>query len=223
MQRVAVIGLGRFGYRLAQTLTKLGAQVIAIDSTPELINQIKDEVDVAVRMDSTDALALRAQEIDKVDCCVIAIGEEFENSLLTTTAVLKLGVRRVICRAQTAMHAEIFKQIGAHEVVQPESNLGEMLARRLINPRLRDVIPLADGYSIVEVDVPEKWVGQTLRALELRTKHDVNLVAIKRPKTEGDYIHLGIVSVPRPDDALQTGDILMLIGTQDAIERLPRT
>lgn len=223
MQRVAVIGLGRFGYRLAQTLTKLGAQVIAIDSAPELINQIKDEVDVAVRMDSTDALALRAQEIDKVDCCVIAIGEEFENSLLTTTAVLKLGVRRVICRAQTAMHAEIFKQIGAHEVVQPESNLGEMLARRLINPRLRDVIPLADGYSIVEVDVPEKWVGQTLRALELRTKHDVNLVAIKRPKTEGDHVHLGIVSVPRPDDALQTGDILMLIGTQDAIERLPRT
>ncbi len=223
MQRVAVIGLGRFGYRLAQALTKLGAQVIAIDSAPELINQIKDEVDVAVRMDSTDSHALRSQEIDKVDCCVIAIGEEFENSLLTTTAVLKLGVPRVICRAQTAMHAEIFKQIGAHEVVQPESNLGEMLARRLINPRLRDVIPLADGYSIVEVDVPETWVGQTLRVLELRTKHDVNLVAIKRPKTEGDRVHLGIVSVPRPDDALQAGDILMLIGTQDAIERLPRT
>lgn len=221
MQRIAVIGLGRFGYRLAQTLTKLGAQVIAIDSEIELVNQIKDEVDIAVKMDSTDRAALVAQEIDKVDACVIAIGEEFENSLLTTTAVLKLGVPRVICRAQTAMHAEIFKAIGAHEVVQPESNLGEMLARRLRSPHLRDVIPLADGYSIVEIDVPPKWIGQTLRTLELRTKHDVNLVAIKRPKSEGDSAHFGIVSVPKPDEALRTGDVLMLIGEQDAIERLP--
>ncbi len=221
MQRIAVIGLGRFGYRLAQTLAKHGAQVIAIDSSSELVNQIKDEVDIAVKMDSTDRAALVAQEIDKVDACVIAIGEEFENSLLTTTAVLQLKVPRVICRAQTAMHAEIFKAIGAHEVVQPESNLGEMLARRLVSPHLRDVIPLADGYAIVEVNVPAKWVGQTLRTLELRTKHDVNLVAIKRPKADGDGSKFGVVSVPKPDDCLQAGDVLMLVGSHDAVERLP--
>lgn len=222
MQKIAVIGLGRFGYRLAQTLSKLGAQVIAIDSAIELVNQIKDEVDIAVKMDSTDRAALVAQEIDKVDACVIAIGEEFENSLLTTTAVLKLGVPRVICRAQTAMHAEIFQAIGAHEVVQPESNLGEMLARRLINPRLRDVIPLADGYSIVEIDVPSTWVGQTLRTLELRNKHDVNLVAIKRPKSNSGDEEYGVVSVPKPDEALQARDVLMLVGSQEAIGHLPR-
>ena len=224
MQRVsiAVIGLGRFGFRLAQTLHKLGAQVIAIDSRAELVDQIKDDVDKAVRLDSTSPEALKAQEIDRVDTCVIAIGEEFENSLLTTTLLLKMGIKRVICRAQTAMHAEIFKQIGAHEVVQPESNLGELLAQRLVNPQLRNVVPLADGYSIVEIAVPRDWVGKTLRSLEMRSRHDVNLVAIKRPKHDAVQSALGVISVPKPDESLLAGDLLVLVGSHEAIERLPQ-
>ena len=180
MRRIAVIGLGRFGMALARNLARLGVQVIAADRNMQLVNEIKDDVDLAVRLDSTDRDALDAQDIDKVDVCVVSIGENFEASLLTTVILRKLGVPQIICRAQTTFHAEIFRQIGADEVIQPETSAGEQMARRLANPRLNDVIDIAEGYSIVEIEAPKSWWGTGLKDLGLRTKFDVNLVAIKR-------------------------------------------
>ncbi len=232
MRRIAVIGLGRFGMALARNLARLGVQVIAADRNMQLVNEIKDDVDLAVRLDSTDRNALDAQDIDKVDVCVVSIGENFEASLLTTVILRKLGVPRIICRAQTTFHAEIFRQIGADEVIQPETSAGEQMARRLANPRLTDVIDVAEGYSIVEIEAPKSWWGIGLKDLELRTKFHVNLVAIKRqtvdPAQEGGDSESAtltppeIISVPRPDDLIQEGDLLMLIGSHDAIDKLPR-
>lgn len=216
---------------LARNLARLGVQVIAVDRNMQLVNEIKDDVDLAVRLDSNDRDALDAQDIDKVDVCVVSIGENFEASLLTTVILRKLGVPRIICRAQTAFHAEIFRQIGADEVIQPETNAGEQMARRLANPRLTDVVYLAEGYSMVETEAPESWWGIGLKDLGLRTKFDVNLVAIKRQAassvSEGDDEAANvappeIISVPRPDDLIQQGDLLMLVGSHDAIDKLPR-
>ena len=223
MRRIAVIGLGRFGMELARHLSLLGAQVIAADRSMPLVNEIKDDVDLAVRLDSTDREALVAQEIDKVDVAVVAIGENFEASLLTTVLLQKLGVARVICRAQTVMHAEIFRQIGAHEVIQPETSAGAQMARRLANPRLHDVIDLAEGYSLVEIEAPESWSETALKDLNLRVKFDINLVAIKRPVQSADGgTSIERISVPRPNDVIRRGDLLMLIGSHDAIDALPR-
>ena len=226
MRRIAVIGLGRFGMALARSLGKLGAQVIAIDRSLPLVNEIRDDVDLAVQLDSTDKDALIAQEVDKVDVCVVSIGENFEASLLTTVLLQKLSVPRVICRAQTQFHAEIFRQIGATEVVQPESTAGEQVARRLANPNLADLIELAEGFSIVEISAPAEWVGSALKTLGLRTKYDVNLVAIRRepkPVEEGEPAPSSqIVSVPGPNHVLRENDMLMLIGSHEAIDALPR-
>ncbi len=217
---------------LARNLARLGVQVIAVDRNMQLVNEIKDDVDLAVRLDSADRDALDAQDIDKVDVCVVSIGENFEASLLTTVILRKLGVPRIICRAQTPFHAEIFRQIGADEVIQPETNAGEQMARRLANPRLSDVIDLAEGYSLVETEAPRSWWGIGLKDLGLRTKSDVNLVAIKRQvaavksETENDDNPTPppreILSVPRPNDLIQEGDLLMLVGSHDAIDHLPR-
>jgi trk system potassium uptake protein len=217
---------------LARNLARLGVQVIAVDRNMQLVNEIKDDVDLAVRLDSADRDALDAQDIDKVDVCVVSIGENFEASLLTTVILRKLGVPRIICRAQTPFHAEIFRQIGADEVIQPETNAGEQMARRLANPRLSDVIDLAEGYSLVETEAPRSWWGIGLKDLGLRTKFDVNLVAIKRQvaavksETENDDNPTPppreILSVPRPNDLIQEGDLLMLVGSHDAIDHLPR-
>ncbi|MDA0590807.1 MAG: TrkA family potassium uptake protein [Planctomycetota bacterium] len=226
MRRIAVIGLGRFGMALARNLGKLGAQVLAIDHSMSLVNEIQNDVDLAVRLDSTDKEALIAQEIDKIDVCVVAIGENFEASLLTTVLLQKLGVPRVICRAQTQLHAEIFRQIGATEVIQPETSAGEQTARRLANPKLADLIDLAEGFSIVEIQTPTDWVGSAVKTLELRTKHDINLVAIRRepkPPEEGQPAPPHeIVSVPGPNHVLRQDDMLMLIGSHEAIDALPR-
>lgn len=222
MRRVAVIGLGRFGMSVARHLAKLGTQVIAVDRSMPLINEIKDEVDLAVRLDSTDPDALKAQDIDQVDVCVVSIGENFEASLLTTVILQKMGVPRIICRAQTEFHAQIFRQVGATEVIQPESSAGEQLSRRLAHPHLRDVIDLTEDFSLVEVAAPEAWVGRAINEIGLRANFYVNLVIIKRMQpADGDEPAREIVSVPRPETVLEFGDLLLLVGSDDAVEKLP--
>ena len=226
MQKVAVIGLGRFGMVLARQLAASGAQVMAVDRSSQRINEIKDDVDVAVRLDSTDETALASQEISNVDVCVVAIGENFEAALLTTVIAKKLGVPRVICRAQTAFHSEIFRQIGADEVIQPEIQAGEHLARKLANPQLEDFISLAEGYTLIELRAPAAFHQKTLTELALRTKYGVNLIAIKRPvvtEQEGEPAEeYEVVSVPKPDDAIQPNDVLVLAGTDEALACLPK-
>lgn len=222
MRRVAVIGLGRFGMSVARHLAQLGTQVIAVDRSMPLINEIKDEVDLAVRLDSTDPDALQAQDINKVDVCVVAIGENFEASLLTTVILQKMGVPRIICRAQTSFHAQIFHQIGATEVIQPESSAGEQLSRRLAHPHLREVIDLTEEFSLVEVKAPESWCGRAINEIGLRANFHVNLVIIKRTEpADGDEPAREIVSVPRPETVLEPDDLLLLVGSNDAVEDLP--
>ena len=227
MQKVAVIGLGRFGQALAQQLTASGAEVIAVDRNMELINEIRDEVAVAVRLDSTDQAALEGQEIDMVDVAVVAIGENFEAALLTTVILNKIGVPKIVCRAQTFFHAEIFRQIGAHEVIQPEVQAGERLGHSLANPQLEDLIPLSEGFTLIELHAPQEFCGKSLKALGLRKNYNVNLVAIKRPvvKTdaEGNEVtNHEIVGVPKATDLIEAEDVLVVVGTNDALARLPK-
>jgi len=111
--RIAVIGLGRFGMNLARLLEQQGVEVIAIDRNHRLVDEIKDEVTLAVTLDSTDQDALAGQEVHRADVCVVAIGENFEASLLTAAALKNMGAKQVIVRAQTAIHAEIFRRLGA--------------------------------------------------------------------------------------------------------------
>lgn len=222
MRRIAVIGLGRFGMSVARHLSSLGAQVIAVDRTMQLVNEIKDEVDLAVRLDSTDPDAIKAQEIHKVDVCVISIGENFEAALLTTVILQKLGVPRLICRAQSEFHAQIFRQIGASEVIQPESSAGELLSRRLAHPHLRDVIDLAEDFSLVEIQAPESWCGKAINVIGLRANFHVNLLVIKRTEQpEDDQPAQENVTVPQPDTVIQPGDLLLLVGSHEAVEALP--
>lgn len=224
MQKVAVIGLGRFGMVLARELAASGAQVIAIDRAANLVAEVKDEVDLAVKLDTTDEVALRSQEIDKCDYCVVAIGENFESALLTTVIAKKMGVKHVICRAQTAFHAEIFRQIGADEVIQPEIQAGSNLARRLANPYIDDFISLAEGYTLVELHAPGRFHGKSLRALELRAKYHVNLIAIKRPGGTGEEGEPAgeLLSVPSADDVIQPGDVLIMAGSDESLANLPK-
>lgn len=219
-QRIAVIGLGRFGMALAKELALHGADVIAIDSNPAHIEEIRDHVPLAVVLDSTDEGALRSQEVDRLDCVVIAIGGNFESALLTTVLCRRnLQVPNVICRARTSLHAEIFEQIGAHEVINPESDAGQMLGRRLAHPRIHDYITLAAGFTVIELQCPTEFAGKTLVELNLRSEYEVNMIAIRRPE-EGDA--RGPISVPRPVDVVQATDILLLAGSEEALAKLPQ-
>lgn len=231
-QRVAVIGLGRFGMSLARRLSSHGAEVIAIDADQSLVNEIQDEVAIAVRLDSTDEAALRSQEVDRVDCVVVAIGENFEAALLTTVICKKnLLLTKVICRAQTTLHAEIFGQIGADEVIQPEMTAGDMLGRRLAHPRINDYITLGEGFTVVEMLSPAEFAGKTLKELSLRVNYQVNLIAIRRVSdevattdsaNESATTTSRLISVPSPNDKIQPTDILVLAGSEENLASLPQ-
>lgn len=226
MHRIAVIGLGRFGTALARELVASGAQVIAIDSASSLVEEIKNQVPVAVRLDSTDSVALKSQGIDQVDVAVVAIGENFEAALLTTVILKKMNVKRIICRAQTIFHAEIFKQIGADEVIQPELQAGQHLGRQLANPRIHDFIRLAEEFSLIELHAPKQFVGQSLKTLELRPKYSVNLVAIKRQEereVEGEVTtQERILAALDPGEVIRKDDVLVLVGSDKALAKLPQ-
>jgi trk system potassium uptake protein len=224
MQRIAVLGLGRFGMNLARMLEANRVEVIAVDRNHRLVDEVNDDVTLAICMNSIDEDALRSHEIHHANVCVVAIGENFEASLLTTTALKKLGATHVIVRAQTATHAEIFRRLGADEVIQPETEAGRQLARRLANPRLEDLIELFDDFAIIELRAPVAFHGKTLEQLALRTKYRVNLVGVKRlvESKEEDAPPQYSIFAPQPGYTIHPDELLLLVGSDRALKGLPR-
>jgi len=227
MKRFAVIGLGRFGQKLAIALAMSGAEVMAIDKSREIIEQIGDQVSHAVRLDSTDEDALKAQGIDKVDVAIIGIGQAahgFESAILTVANLKSLGVKNIYARAESLIAGEIFERVGATEVIYPEIESAQRWAYKLIAPQIGEKIDFAPGYSLASVTAGESFAGKTVMAIQLRQKFNVNLVAIKRgaegaSKKEAKE---GIINVPMPDTIIYAGDILMVAGSDADLAKLPQ-
>jgi trk system potassium uptake protein TrkA len=216
--RFAIIGLGRFGMKLARNLAASGAEVIAIDRNRQLVEEIQDEVTVAVRLDATDEAALRSQGIADVPVAVVGIGEDFESSALATSVLKAIGVPRVITRAQSEPRGRILRRIGADEIVYPEGESAERWATRLSMPRLEKLLELSGDDALAQVRAPKSFVGQTPQSLELRQRHGVTLVSIRRA-SESDPSEI-ISTVPQADTQIRSGDELIVVGCKDAIRGL---
>ncbi len=234
VKRFAVIGLGYFGTNLARELTNNGAEVIAIDNTMAKIEEIKDEVAYAVRLDSTDEKTLRNQGLEDLDGVIVSIGEDFENALLTCVLLLEFGCRNVIVKSTSPIHTRIFRSVGVHKIVAPDLDMAERLAATLISTKILETIPLTDEYSIIQVKAPRFMVGRTLKELDLRHEHNVNLITIKRRRGETDSVVKAaektaeagtealedIIGVPMPETRIEENDTLILMGAQNSIGRL---
>lgn len=219
--KFAVIGLGRFGSRLAITLTRSGAEVIAVDRNPRLVEELRDEVTLAVRLDSTSEDALRAQGMQKVDAAIVAIGEDFESSALTVALLKELGVPCIYARAETAVQARILEKIGADAIINPESEAAARWAHRLMLPNLRQYVELGEGHSLIHTVAPAVFHGKSPLELGLRAKYGVNLVAIQRAPTASKSADGGVVYVPTADTRIEPGDVLILVGSNKSLADLP--
>lgn len=227
MERFAVIGLGRFGSRLAKSLAAAGAEVIAIDRDRAIVEDLRDQVTLAIAMDSTDEAALKIQGIDQVDCAVVGIGHDFEANALTTVLLKALKVKRVISRSGNETQAQILKRIGADGVVSPEDEAADRWGHRLLTPFLIDHVELAEGYALVQMPAPEAWQGKTLLELELRKRHNVTVVAIRRripitTETGEDAFVERVMDVPAPTSRIGRDDTLVIAGFDADLEKLPR-
>ena len=225
MKRFAVIGLGRFGKKLAIALAMSGAEVIAIDRDRAIVEQIRDQVSHAVRLDSTDEDALKSQGVDKVDVAIVGMGQSgqaFESAILTVVNLKAMGVKRIYARAQDLVGGQVFNAVGATEVVYPEIETAQRWAYRLIAPHIKEKIDFAPGYSLASLTAPSSFHEKTVMDLQLRQKYNVNLVAIKRNEPEKGKKSQNIVNVPMPNTIIHVGDILMIAGSDSDLATLPQ-
>ena len=210
-QDFAVIGLGRFGSSLALRLTVLGQSVLAIDRGRDLVQQMADELAQTVALDATDEDALRLVGIEEFQTVVVAIGDDFENSILITNLLKEMGVQTVICKALTERQKKILLRVGADQVVLPEHEAGERLARQLTSPLLIGELELGPDLMISEIHCPPALAGHSLQDLNLSGRLGVTVLVIKDGR---------LISQPRVDDVLAEGDVLLVLGSEEGVARL---
>jgi len=223
---IAVIGLGRFGSHIAETLARAGVDVTAVDLDRDCIERLRDHVSTAIAFDATDENELRFHGMEKIEVAVVAIGDDFEANLLTTVNLKSLGVPRVVSRVASRLQGRILKKVGADVIVNPEDEAAERWANRLLTPHIIDHIELARNYALIQMAVPPAWRDKTLASLDIRQKFNVNIVAIKRQRrvetTDGGETTIEtIVDVPLPSSQLTSEDILIIAGKEADLDKLP--
>jgi len=225
MAQFAVIGLGAFGRKIAVTLAEKGADVIAIDKNRDSVESIKEEVSAAIVLDSTDEEAMRAADIQDVDAAVVALGDNQEEAILITAILKKMGVSKIVARAINQLYAHVLKSVGADTVIVIEERMGEDLAKRLLSPEIYQHVVLTTGHSLVEIEARPEFVGKSLRQLDLRKAYGVNIIAIQKKipqvNDEGKITHrIEVNDIPGPDDKIEKGDILVVVGADESIEKM---
>jgi trk system potassium uptake protein TrkA len=210
----AVIGLGRFGSSLALTLVREGYEVLGIDKNEEIVNRMADKLTHAVVANTIEEDVMRSIGLRNFDCVVVAIGDDIQASILTAQMLKELGVKLVVAKALSDIHGKVLRRIGVDRVIFPERDMGERVAHQLISPNLLEFIELSDEYSVAELSVPAKLSGQTLREVNLRAKYGFSAVAIRKQNQ--------VIIAPSADDLLETGDVMVVIGTLEQINNFER-
>lgn len=212
MKSFVIIGLGRFGTAIAGELSALGHEVLAVDVDEERVQQVADHVTHAVTGDGRNIEVLRALGVRNFDCVVVAMGSDVGNSALITLNLKELGVKEVICKAQSHVHSRVLEKIGADRVVFPEYEMGAKLAQGLSSSNVLNFIELSEDYGILELSAPQSWQGKSLRELDVRNRHHVNVIAIRKN---------GELNVaPSPDLPLESGDQVVTLGRYEDINLL---
>lgn len=214
MKSFAVIGLGRFGAKLATSLYEMGGEVLAIDHNEDIINDIADKVTRAAYADSTSKSELISLGVGDCDCVFVALGSNFSGSVLTTMLVKSLGVKNVICKAHDDVHKEILEKLGADKVIIPEREYAEKTARLLISPNFLEFVELSEEIGIIEIAPPKSWTGKKISELNIRKKYNVNIIAIKdNGKT--------IVSVS-PDYEIKKDNKIAILGEYESLDQVKK-
>ncbi len=220
-QRVVVVGLGTFGLTAASELIKKGCHVTAIDSN-EKMAEIASEfaIDVIVA-DARERKPLEEAGVADADAAIVSVGEDLEASFLATLHLKEFGIPYIVTKATSKFQGEILEKIGADRVIYPEEEIAEKLVEQLFHPNIINYLQLTDKVSVMESPTPDFFVGKTLKQISLRNKYGINLIAIKRKiKKKGDNnIIEEVMEVPSAEEKIQEGDILLVIGRRDYLEK----
>lgn len=211
MKSILLIGIGRFGKHIAMQLNAMDHQVMAVDHDEEKINEILPYVTNAQIGDSTNVEFLRSLGVDNYDVCIVTIANDFQSSLETTSLLKELGAKFVLSRAARDVQAKFLLRNGADEIVYPEKQIAKWTAIRYSTNHIRDYIELDDNNAIIEVSVPKAWVGMSIRQLDIRKKHNINIIAVK----ENGKMNTAV----SPDLILTADEKIFVIGEYKALQK----
>lgn len=211
MKNVLLVGLGRFGRHIAVRLNDLNHQVMAVDTNEERVQEALPYVTNAQIGDSTNKEFLQALGIRNFDACIVAIGDNFQNSLETASLLKELGAKKVIARAATGVQEKFLLRNGADEVVYPEKQLAAWTAIRCTSDTILDYMELEGGYSIFELSIPPEWQDKTILQVDIRKKYGINVLGIR----ENGVLNMNIT----PDIRLDSQKSILVLGSERAIQR----
>ena len=211
MKSVLLIGLGRFGKFIAMKLHSMGHQIMAVDTNEERVNSVLPYVTNAQIGDSTNEAFLSSLGIRNYDACIVAIGDNFQNSLETAYLLKELGAKKVIARASREIQEKFLLHNGADEVVYPEKQLASWTAIRCSSEHILEYIELDDEYAIFELAAPMEWVGKTIVQLDIRKRFGINVLGIR----ESGMLNMSIT----PDTMLCRGASLLVLGHEKAVHK----
>jgi trk system potassium uptake protein TrkA len=206
--------MGLVGTSLIRTLDSLGHEVLGVDRNEDLIQDSSDELPNVhlVAADATERTVLRDLGLEEFDGAAVTIGEgNVEANVLVTLILKDLGVPLIFSRANDSLHARVLERVGADHVVQPEKEFGEFLARQMASPGIQDYLDLGEDEALIEIEVPNEWVGKTLKDLQLHRKKDLTVLAIKNKGQGG--------ALPQPDTPLEEGTVLVVGGSKKELDK----
>jgi len=214
MKTFAIIGLSTFGHYMAHFLSERKFDVLVVDSDEKKVEKVKSFVNKGIIADAADMKTLKNMGLGEVDAVIVSLGERIDASLLVVMYLREIGVKEIFVKVMTEDHAKIANMIGATDIIFPERDSAYKLAKRIDNPDILDYVPMAEGYSIMDLATPASFIGKKLYELDLRNKFGVQLISIK------EVIPDNVILVPKARYTLKDSDIMVIMGKNEDLERL---
>jgi trk system potassium uptake protein TrkA len=214
MKSFCIIGLGNFGKTMALTLAENGHQVFVIDDDEEKIDEIGDKMVSAICGDATNENVLHSAGVNNFDCCIVCLKNNMQDSILITLLLKEMGANKIVARAVSEHHKKILVKLGADMVIFPEKDMGQRLALTLAKNDVLEYFNLSDEFSIVEIKVPKKWVGHSIKDLEIRKKFGVNVISTCDSSNNNFEIFTN------PERIFSEDEKVVIVGNNSDIEKL---
>lgn len=207
-----VVGLGRFGRAIAETLCSDGAEVLGVDRRMDLVEDMRDTLTHTIQMDAMDRDALEALGVSDFDVAFVTMGSDIRASGTIVLLLKELGAKRVIAKAHDEFHGRMLEKLGADQVLFPERDMGRRVAHNLVSGNIIDYLELSSKYSMAEIRPKPEWVGHTLKELAMRNRQGINVVAIR----SGESVN----AMPQPDDVLREDDVMLVVTSDETLRKL---
>ena len=218
MKRIGIVGAGRFGSSLAQSLVDRGVEVLILDRSRDIVDHMAGIAAKAMEGDATEEGTLEASGFRDCDIVVVAVGSDMESSILTTLILKEMKIPCVITKAASDVHGKVLQKVGADRVVYPDRDVAARLARSLVSPSVLDYVEVAEGISVIEIAAPMELVGKTLGELQMRKNYGVTVLVLRRAKQ--DEGKQDTIVSPDADDTVELGDTIVIFGLDEKLRRL---